>query len=189
MAQPPDDYPYDDYGFEKFENSSFPLAYLLTFTTYGTWLHGDDRASHERSRDERFGTRRRESNRPLMEKMRSELSEEPVRFNQSAREIVTAAIEEVCRNRDYLLRAINVRTNHAHVVASKAIKPEKMVNEFKAYSTRRLREAYLATPDGRVWTRGASTRYLWKPEHVNAAIEYVLYSQGDTPPGTVISLP
>ena len=34
----------DEYGFEQFEQNSFPLAYLITFSTYGTWLHGDDRA-------------------------------------------------------------------------------------------------------------------------------------------------
>ena len=28
----------DEYGFEIYEESEFPLAYLLTFRTYGTWL-------------------------------------------------------------------------------------------------------------------------------------------------------
>gem|GEM_PF-5201292 len=29
-----------------------------------------------------------------------------------------------------------------------------------------------------IWSRGGSTRYLWKPARVAAAVEYVLYSQG-----------
>lgn len=29
-------------------DDGFPLAYLLTFTCYGTWLHGDDRGSIDR---------------------------------------------------------------------------------------------------------------------------------------------
>ena len=187
MALPRDDYPYDDFGFERFEHNSFPLAYLLTFTTYGTWLHGDERLSHERSRDDLFGTHRREPNVPLVEKMRDEITQPEIRLQPKERAIVTAAIKEVCEYREYSLRAVNVRTNHAHVVLSKPIKPEKIVNDLKAYSTRRLREAGSFGSD-KVWTRGASTRYLWKPEYVNAAIEYVLYSQGDIPPGTITSL-
>ena len=29
----------------------FPLAYLITWTTYGTWLHGDDRGSFDHNGD------------------------------------------------------------------------------------------------------------------------------------------
>ncbi len=35
----------DDYGFERYEENSFPIAYLLTWRTFGTWLHGDERTS------------------------------------------------------------------------------------------------------------------------------------------------
>jgi hypothetical protein len=63
-----------------------------------------------------------------------------------------------------------------------------MVNELKAYSTRRLREAGLAGEDQKIWARGASTRYLWNPRHVEAAVEYVLYSKGDVPFGTVFEI-
>ena len=55
------------------------------------------------------------------------------------RKCVEAAIIEVCEFRKYLSRAINVRTNHVHVVVSAAFKPEKIVNDFKVYATRRLR--------------------------------------------------
>jgi len=188
MAQQKDDYQYDDYGFEKFDQNSFPLAYLLTFTTYGSWLHGDDRSSHERNRNERSATKRREPNVPLAERMREELVQPPLSLSGIQREIVTGAIEEVCSHRAYSLRAVNVRTTHVHVVVSKEIKPEKIVNDFKAYATRSLREAGEFGSDSKIWTRGASTRYLWKPADVSAAIDYVLYSQGHVP-GTITSLP
>jgi hypothetical protein len=31
--------------------SKYPLAYFITFTTYGTWLHGDPRGSFMKSPD------------------------------------------------------------------------------------------------------------------------------------------
>ncbi|MGH9840991.1 MAG: hypothetical protein ACREEM_19730 [Blastocatellia bacterium] len=33
---------------EGFSDSRIPLAYLITFRCYGTWLHGDERGSVDR---------------------------------------------------------------------------------------------------------------------------------------------
>ncbi len=179
----------DDYGFERYEENIFPIAYLITFRTFGTWLHGDSRTSMQRSRDKRFGTIRLDANVPLEEAMRKGFKQEPVILSDPQRNIVDIAIREVCEYRKYSLRALNIRSNHGHVVVSAAMKPEKIAGDFKAYSTRRLREQGLTGPNERVWSRGASTRYLWKPHHVEAAVEYVLYSQGDVPFETVFDLP
>jgi hypothetical protein len=38
-------------------------------------------------------------------------------------------------------------------------------------------------PDVKPWSRHGSTRYLWKPHHVDRAIDYVIKGQeGDEPP-------
>jgi hypothetical protein len=31
-----------------FDDNEFPLAYFISFRTYGTWLHGDERGSVNR---------------------------------------------------------------------------------------------------------------------------------------------
>ncbi len=177
----------DDYGFEIYEENAFPIAYLLTFRTFGTWLHGDQRGSY--SRPQRHRSKYISSNVPLREKMEKEIKQEVVILNHHERTLVHEAIVEVCQFRAYDLRALNVRSNHAHAVVSKSIKPEKIVNDFKGYATRRLRSEGYYLPDSKVWSRGASTRYLWKPRHVEAAIDYVLYSQGDIPFEIVTEVP
>jgi REP element-mobilizing transposase RayT len=111
--------------------------------------------------------------------MTSEMKQPPTTLNETQRQIVENAIKEVCEFRSYGLQALNVRSNHVHVVVSKDMKPEKIVNDFKVYSTRRLREAAEFPVTAKIWARGSSTRYLWKPRHVEAAVAYVLYSQGD----------
>ena len=93
--------------------------------------------------------------------------------------VVESTIKEVCRNREYDLYASNVRTNHVHSVVQALRPPEKIVEAFKSYSTRNLRNAKLISSDDKVWSRHASTRYLWKESSVNRAVEYVLYGQGD----------
>lgn len=178
----------DDHGFEIYEENAFPIAYLLTFRTFGTWPHGDDRGSIQRSRDPKFGTIKIEKNVPLEERMISTMKQSPVALNDVQRKLVGEAIVEVCSYRNYLLRALNVRSNHVHAVVSKSIRPEKIVNDLKAYATRRLRTENEIPASIKVWSRGASTRYLWKPRHVEGAIDYVLYSQGDVPFETVFEI-
>jgi REP element-mobilizing transposase RayT len=171
----------DDYGFEIYEENPFPIAYLLTFRTYGTWLHGDARTSVRRNGNNRYGGPRVTPSVPLVEVMQDGSSHAPVVLDERQRKYVGAAFIEVCEFRKYELRAMNVRTNHAHLVVSAAVKPEKIVNDLKVYATRRLRAEQLLTVDERVWSRGASTRYLWKPRHVEAAVDYVKYCQEDIP--------
>jgi len=113
--------------------------------------------------------------------MAAEMNQPPVILNKSQRSAVESAINEVCENRGYSLRAVNARTNHVHSVVTARVIPESIINAFKAYSTRKLREERLSEPALRVWSRGKSRRYLWKPRHVLGAIDYVLYSQGWVP--------
>ncbi|MGB5014481.1 MAG: hypothetical protein WBO68_10705 [Pyrinomonadaceae bacterium] len=94
------------------------------------------------------------------------------------RKVVEAAIRDVCRVRGYSLFALDVRTNHAHVVASNSAKPERMMDSFKAYATKALRTAGLIGETQRPWSRHGSTRYLWTDGHVSAAVEYVVNAQG-----------
>lgn len=171
----------DEFGFDLYEENEFPLAYLLTFRTYGTWLHGDSRWSVGRRPKRPKESRLIPPNVPLREAMAAEMKQEPVILTKMQRRVVESAIEEMCRERGYYLRAVNPRTNHVHSVVSAQVKPEKIITAEKAYSTRKLREKGLACRGERVWARGKSRRYLWKPRNVVAAIDYVMYCQGWMP--------
>jgi hypothetical protein len=56
------------------------------------------------------------------------------------------------------------------------------MNAFKAYATRHLRETGLLPPGVKPWSRHGSNPYLWTPEDVERAIDYVINNQGDEPP-------
>ena len=171
----------DDHGFEIYENNQFPLAYLITFRTFGTWLHGDEQASIRRNRKEESESKLIPINIPLLEKMVEGMTTSPVLLSPQQRKIVEDAINEVCQYRGYRLHAVNVQTNHAHSVIGAQAPPERITDALKAYATRKLRECGLIGQDERVWARGRSRRYLWKPRHVSAAVEYVMYGQFDLP--------
>ena len=171
----------DDYGFEIYEENVFPLAYLLTFRTYGTWLHGDERTSVGRNGQNVYGTPRITGTPKLEKWMIEEMKCPAVILNPQMRETIDVAIKEICKRREYYLQAVNVRTNHVHAVVSAQRKPERLIVDLKANATKMLRESLLFAHDAKIWSRGKSRRYLWKPRHVAAAIDYVLYGQGDVP--------
>ncbi|HQU94343.1 MAG TPA: hypothetical protein PLK77_18750, partial [Pyrinomonadaceae bacterium] len=58
----------------------------------------------------------------------------------------------------------------------------KMLNDFKAYATRRLRENGCWTFAHSPWVDKGSRRMLWTPELVATAVDYVLNRQGELLP-------
>ena len=77
-------------------------------------------------------------------------------FREEQRQIVETAIQEVANFREWTIHALAVRSNHVHVVLAANDAANKVVADFKARATRRLRESGAAATDGRVWADGAS---------------------------------
>lgn len=152
-----------------------PLAYFLTWTTYATWLHGDRRGSVSHMYNVPL-TPTRPPDPALEDIATAALASTPYVLSGNARAIVDAAIRAHCDVRIWRLHALNVRTNHVHVVVEcpPECAPEKAMNEFKAWSTRRLRAAGLLGDGARAWTRHGSTRWINTPDSLARAIEYVV---------------
>jgi REP element-mobilizing transposase RayT len=144
-----------------------PLAYFLTWTTYGTWLPGDERGWVDGVTHEMHfaGSPERQ------ERARSAMTESAITLDESQRKVVTQAIADHCRIRGWTLHIVNVRTNHVHVVVSCDVTPEKARDEFKAWGTRRLK---VGNP-GRQhwWTEKGSKRPIWTEDDLERVIVYV----------------
>jgi len=164
-----------------FQTRTEPLAYLITFRTYGTWLHGEDRGSIDRRNYNRYGTPGMPVNKKLLADETRALRHAPVILDLNQRKIVELAIQEVCEQRKYALHAVNARSNHVHSVVTAPCKPEYVLNSFKSYTTRRLRETNLLSDSIKPWARHGSTPYLWTEEELERAIDYVINGQGDEP--------
>ena len=155
-----------------------PLAYLLTWTCYGSWLHGDERGSVDKEHNIRGApylapnARRRRFAGDQMLDCRVEL-------DARSRGVVEQAIRDHCVVRGWDLLALAVRTTHIHsvVVCPPDVPPERVLTEFKAWSTRRLRAAGGAAPGTKLWTHHGSTRWINDRRSLNAAIAYVLEGQ------------
>ena len=157
-----------------------PVGYFITFTTYGTWLRGDERCSITKENN-RHGTAFNRPDINLYKKEKASLKNPAVILDSYQREAVLKAILEVCKFRDWTAHAVHVRSNHVHVVVSGDNKPYKMMIDFKAYATRAIKK--LNTAENKIckyWTQHGSTKYLWTKEYLDSAIKYVKYGQGKT---------
>jgi REP element-mobilizing transposase RayT len=156
-----------------------PLAYLISFRTYGTWLHGDKRGSVNRFRNV-YGTKFLPHEPNWQSFNLKKLKMEPVRLNDAQRTCVRMAITACCVFRGWNLMAVSVRTNHAHAVVDPLDKSSShALNALKANATRELRRAGLWTEDISPWSKRGSKRSLWNEKSVRRAIEYVTFGQGD----------
>lgn len=153
------------------------MTYFITFHTYGTWLHGHERGSVDDDHNE--------LNTPLLAPSPSRLQRErdlskhpPITLNAERRFVVERTIREVCEHRGWKLHAMNARTTHVHLVVSASQSPERVLNDLKAYCTRRMREAAVLNGDQQPWSHHGSTRYLHSDHSFVRAIAYVLEEQG-----------
>jgi REP element-mobilizing transposase RayT len=155
-----------------------PLAYFITFTCYGTWLHGDDRGAVD---DEHNvpGTPFLPADPGRRADEREALAEPPYQLDAPRRRVTLDAVREIAERKGWELHAVHVRSNHVHLVVTAAGAPERVMNDAKAAASRRLNKAFPDERDRTRWTRHGSTRYLWSGESVTETVEYVLDRQGD----------
>lgn len=151
-----------------------PLAYFITFTTYGTWLHGDSRGSIT-VKD--HSTKVVHPCAKLHQSVQSQLKHPTVVLDAIQRKIVLETICRHCILKNWNLLAAHVRTNHVHLLVQSNETAEKVMQDIKAWCTRRLRQSGMNIP--KVWTRHGSTKYIFTHEKRLEKIHYVVFEQGE----------
>jgi REP element-mobilizing transposase RayT len=150
----------------------FPIAYLVTLRTYGTWLHGDDRGSQNRLAN-KWSTPKLAPNRALERAERAAMKHPAVQLGPASRAVLERTFLEVCKHRGWRLAAMNVRSEHAHLVVSAQCRPELVLASLKAWASRRVYEEGLNPSHQKMWSRHGSTLYLWTASSLQRAVAYV----------------
>ena len=159
-------------------------AYFITFSTYGTWLHGAGKGDGSVDRHHnRYGTPFIAPDDERKERAAARMTAPPYSMNETARTIVRDAIVELCKEKDWMLLALHVRTNHVHAVIAAHREPGRLMSDLKARASRELnrreRAAHEASGNpAKRWTRHGSTRHLFNDASVAAAVAYTLDEQG-----------
>ena len=140
------------------------LGYMITWTTYGTWLQGDERGYVKN------GTIRPES-KVLRETNKQLQRQAAIRLSKAQRKLVHEAIIKEAERQGQPIYAVAVRSNHVHLVAEYIPQP---LSTLLAYYKRAARLALHTTGlDGKVWAKGYDKRFCFDQATLEKRIEYV----------------
>jgi REP element-mobilizing transposase RayT len=157
-------------------------TYLLTWTTYGTWLPGDTRGFVSIIPDSRGGYvihnepgQAYDSDVPVLRATARQRQAGPVvRITSQHAVIVESAFREVADRHRVGIYACAIMTDHVHIVAEcDNSDGARLLNLFKGVSSRRLGERFGPRASGRWWTEHGSRRLLPNRDAIAAAERYV----------------
>jgi len=147
------------------------LGYMITFTTYGTWLQGDERGFVKDGITYA-------ANQSLAQSNKQNLSKNPVKLSKNQRVIAAKAIYEKANRLNQKILALAVCSNHVHIVANYISEPIGLVvSHYKNSAQVVLRKVGLT---GRIWTKGFDKRYCFDVQALKSRIDYVNSHPKDT---------
>ena len=140
------------------------IGYMLTWTTYGTWLQGDKKGW---IKDGEI----RPGNENLKNINKQALVKSSVKLNDNAKQIVKEAIEKSSEGFGQKICAIAVCSNHVHLTAEYVDVPiSVLVGNYKAAARKALKKLGY---EGKVWTGGYDKRYCFDEKELRTRIDYV----------------
>ncbi len=140
------------------------LGYMLTFTTYGTWLQGDERSYVKNGQIHSPNDYLVRTNECLQ-------VQETVRLSKNQRRLVRQAIAKEAASQEQHIYALAVRPTHVHIVSQYIPQP---ISKIVAYYKKAARFALKAAGhNGRLWTKGYDKRFCFDNESLERRIKYV----------------
>jgi REP element-mobilizing transposase RayT len=156
--------------------------WFLTWTTYGSWLPGDERGFVGEAVEDGLRRAHNEPHSPpampsqaLAEFSRELLVGPPILLNVSQVDTLMEQFLDTTQYRRWLLVAVGVMQTHIHAVIGVTgdPKPEKILNDLKSYATRRLNRDWGPPVSETWWSRSGSKRKLAGEQDVEAVVEYI----------------
>jgi hypothetical protein len=154
------------------------MTYFITFSCYGSHIHGDLRGSVDRDHNH-FGGPLAKPNRERMSAELRLMDQPPYEMDEPRRQAVLAGILDRCHSGYWHMMAAHVRSNHVHAVLNGDEKPEFIMTQLKSAASRRLNDLGFDDRIRKRWARHGSTRTLFDRDSVQNAVAYVLEGQGE----------
>ena len=140
------------------------LGYMITWTTYGTWLQGDKRGYVKNGQILPASEALRKANEQSK-------SQEAIRLSKAQQQLVQKAIIKEARSKGQRIHALAVQSNHVHLVAEYIPQPlSKTVAHYKKTARLALR---ITGHTGKVWAKGYDKRFCFDQKTLAQRIKYV----------------
>ena len=141
------------------------VGYMLTWSTYGSWLQGDEKGYVKRGKV--LG-----GNRALENSNLASLVKEKVFLTDQQRKVVHDAILEEAARYGQPVHALSVLSEHVHLVLGcvDRLSIERAVCSYKNATISAMVASGFA---GKVWTKGYDKRFCYDEQSLRARIAYV----------------
>ncbi len=155
----------------------WPLAYLITFSTYGSRLHGDPRLTVDR-RHNQFGEPYIQPDQVRMATEHERLCSNAIRLTLEQQRHVESVTPVVCDRGGWTHHASSAAPDHVHLLVSAAVEGKTVRKILKRWLTEALNNRW-PTPMNGWWTEGGSVKWIWNAESLEAAGNYVGRQRSD----------
>ena len=140
------------------------IAYMLTWTTYGSWLQGDHRGWVENGVIYRPSSALENANCQQMKA-------KPAILTKEQKILASQAIIAESKKLNQEIFALATCSNHVHIVAGNInLTIGRVVSHYKHAARLALQEHGF---NGKLWTHGFDKRYCANAQELNAKIDYV----------------
>ena len=152
--------------------TNFPLAYHITFGTYGTRLHGSDRPTVDRSQN-KFGDPviGKDAEWETME--RSLLKFPPTVLTIEQRLFVQQIIPSICVRGKWEHVATAAAKDHVHNIIRAAVEGADIRRWLKRWLSQAMSEKWPPLPDQVWWAECGSVKWIWVNDYYDRAVDYV----------------
>lgn len=140
------------------------IAYMITWTTYGTWLQGDERGWVKDGEV-------LEPNPVLEQSNLLTLKQQIIKLSPLQKNTAQNAILNEAKRIHHKIYAIAVCTNHIHIVVeNNPIPINQIVKRYKNVATATLK---LTGLNAKIWTKGFDKRFCFTEKELTNRIQYV----------------
>ena len=140
------------------------IGYMTTWTTYGTWLQGDERG-YVKDGETLPG------NEKILQSNQAQQKSSTVKLNKQEKKFVKQLILDEAEIIGHKIIALTVCTNHVHLLAKPhQMSIEDIIGRYKSITTRALWEC---GRKGKIWTRGFDKQFCFTMKDLTARIIYI----------------
>jgi len=164
-----------------------PTFWLLTWTTYGTWLPGGRRgfvgnvrvAGGAQETHNTFATPYDGDMDRLEQWTRNRMTGEPVALTTADALAMIDQYQETARIRKWDFVAASVMFNHTHILVGmpSVADPDTALETLKGWATRAIKKHRPTPPNGTFWTVKGSARKRKDERAIRAGVVYVMRKQ------------
>lgn len=158
-------------------------TYHITFGTYGTRLHGDERPTvhHRRNRP---GESYEPPDPARVQYLRESMRFEPVYLTDEQRRFIEQTLPALCERGGWTLHEAACQRDHVHVLLSAAAEGKAVRRWLKTWLSQVLNDRW---PREQWWAKGGSCRLVGTERYFEAARQYVAKQRASETATTALS--